>query len=87
MINCEINIILTWSRNCVISPSIRKIKNAITDKNFYVPIVTLSAQDNAKLLERLRCGFKGTVNWNKYQLKVSTERKKLKNWSQFSRSK
>ena len=31
-------------------------------------------QDNAKLLKQLRSGFKRTINWNKYQLNVSTER-------------
>ena len=36
--------------------------------------ITLSIQDNAKLLEQLKSGFKRTVNWNKYQPKVSTER-------------
>ena len=47
---------------------------SITDTKLYVPIVTLSTQDNAKLLEQLKSGFKRTVNWNKYQIKVSTER-------------
>ena len=40
---------------------------AITDIKLYVPVITLSTQDNAKLLEQLRCGFKRTINWNKYQ--------------------
>ena len=47
---------------------------AITDTKLYVPVVTLSIQDNAKLLEQLRSGFLRTINWNKYQPKVSTER-------------
>ena len=34
---------------------------------FYVPVVTLSTQDNAKLLEQLKSGFKRAINWNKYQ--------------------
>ena len=45
----------------------------IDDTQLYVPIVTLSTQDNAKRLDRLKSGFKRTVNWNKYQSKVSTE--------------
>ena len=36
--------------------------------------ITLSAQDSAKLLQQLKSGFKGTINWNKYQSKVSIER-------------
>ena len=49
-------------------------KFLITDTNFYVPVITLSTQDNAKLLKKLKSGFKRTINWNKYQSKMSTER-------------
>ena len=44
----------------------------ITDKKLYVPVVTLSIQDNVKLLEQLKCGFKRTINCNKHQSKKST---------------
>ena len=74
LVNCEINPILTWSKNCVNSSATAKTKLAITDTKLYVPLVTLSTQDNAKLLEQLRSGFKITSNWNKYQSKASTER-------------
>ena len=52
LVNCEIELILTWSRNCVIIST--DINNqiptfTITETNLYVPIVTLSTQDNAKL--------------------------------------
>ena len=50
LINCEIN--LTWSRVCVISSATRKTKFAIADTKFYVLVVTLSTQDNAKLLKQ-----------------------------------
>ena len=46
-----------------------QIKNptfTITEKNLYIPIVTLSTQDNAKLLPQLKSGFKRTISWNKY---------------------
>ena len=39
---------------------------AITDTKFYVLVVILSTQDNAKLLQQLKLGFKCTINWNKY---------------------
>ena len=74
VINCEINLILTWFENCVISSATGKTIFAITDVKLYVPIVTLSIQDNAKLLEQLRSNFKRTVNWNKYQSKISREK-------------
>ena len=38
----------------------------ITETKLYVPVVTLSTQDNAKLLTQLKSGFKRTINWNKY---------------------
>ena len=50
LINFEINLILTWSKNCVISSAARETKFKITDTKFYVPVVTLSTQNNAKLL-------------------------------------
>ena len=74
LVNCEINFILTGSRNCVVSSATGKTKFAITDTKRYVPIVTLSTQDSEKLLGQLKSGFKRTINWNKYQSKVSTER-------------
>ena len=46
---------------------------AITDTKLYVPVVTLPAQDNARLLQPLNSGFKRTVNWNKYQSKVTIQ--------------
>ena len=49
---------------------------AITDTNLYVPVVSLSTRDKAKLLEPLKSGFKRTITWNKYQSKVSIERDK-----------
>ena len=52
LINCEINFILTWSENCVISSATGKRKFAITDTKLYVPIVTLSTKDNAKILHQ-----------------------------------
>ena len=48
--NCGINLILTWSANLLISEVDRVTIFEITDTNFYVPVVTLSTQDNTKLL-------------------------------------
>ena len=44
----------------------------IKDTKLYVSVVTLSTQNKAKLLEPLNSGFKRTINWNKYQSKMST---------------
>ena len=39
----------------------------ITDKKLYVPVVTLSKENDIKLLEKLKYGFKRTIKWNKYR--------------------
>ena len=72
LINCEVNLILTWSRDCVITNSAGEGKFAITEAKPCVPVVTLSTQDNAKLLQQLKSGFKRTINWNKYQSSIKT---------------
>ena len=46
----------------------------IPDTKLYVPVVTLSTQDNIKLLEKLKSSSKRTINWVKYQSKKSMER-------------
>ena len=48
-------------------------KFTITDIKLYVPVVTFSTQDNAKLLRLLESGFKRTINWNKYQSKLTQQ--------------
>ena len=68
LINCKINLILTWSKNCIIVST--KVANqnatfAITETKLYVPVATLSKQDNAKLLQQSKYGFKRIINWNK----------------------
>ena len=72
LINCEVNLILTWSKDCVISNSTGAEKFKITETKLYVPVVTLSTQDNAKLLQQLKSGFKRTINWNKYESNIKT---------------
>ena len=69
LINCEINLILTWSKNCVTVSTNVANQNAtleITDTKLYVPVVTLSIQDNSKLLQQLNSVFKRLISWNKY---------------------
>ena len=72
LINCEVNLILTWSKDCVITNSTGAGKFKITETKLYVPVVTLSTQDNAKLLQQLKSGFKRTINWNIYESGVKT---------------
>ena len=64
LINCEINLILTWSANCVISSAAENqaIIFAISDTKLYVSVVTLSTQNNGKLLQQMKSNFKRTSN-------------------------
>ena len=70
VINCEVTLVLTWSPNCVITNSTGDGKFKITDTKLYVPVVTLSTQDNEKLLEQLQSGFKRVINWNNHLSKL-----------------
>ena len=75
LINCEVNLILTWSSTCVITDSIGAGIFEITDTKLYVPVVTLSTQENAKFLQQLKSGFKRVINWNKYLSKPESFRR------------
>ena len=58
LINCEVNRILIWSSPCIITNSTGAGTFAITDTKLYVTLVTLSMQDNPKLLQQVKSGFK-----------------------------
>ena len=77
LINSDINFDLNWSKKCVMVAT--DVTNqaatfSITNAKLYVPVLTLLTQDNTKLLGQLGSDFNRTVNWNKYQSKISTER-------------
>ena len=87
LVNCEINHILTWSANCVISNAEENQATtfAITDTKLYVPVVTLSSDDNLKRLEQLKLAFKRTITWN--YMKQKQQHKMLQTNTKFSGSK
>ena len=69
LINCEVNLIFIRSSTCVLISTNVQNQNAtfaITDTKLYVPLVTLSTQENTKFLQQLKSGFKRVINWNKY---------------------
>ena len=96
LINCEINLILTCTENCVLTskatrdadpdadPAVATIGNLanatfqITDTKLYVPVVTLSIENDIILLEQLRIGFKKTIKWNKYRIEMTNQTKNNK---------
>ena len=68
LINCEVSLTLTCSEICIFTTAVDAINNpangtlAITEKKLYIPVVTLSTQDDNKLLENLKKGFKRSLN-------------------------
>ena len=89
LINCEVELILTWSKNCVLADmTVRDAQNnnpaivaptglefKITDTKLYVPVVTLSKENDAKLLQQLKLGFKRNIKWNKYRSQMTIQSK------------
>ena len=90
LINCEITLILSWYKECVLvgrafrgppaaaanrinSPTSAKFET--TDCKLYVPVVTLSTENNSKLLEQLKSGFRRSIKWNKYMSQMSNQNK------------
>ena len=74
LINCKVELSLNWTENCILTlnpnanNNINKAICTITDATLYVPIVTLSIEDNAKLSKLLSEGFKRSIYWNKNQV-------------------
>ena len=90
LINCEITLVLSWCKECVLvgrafsgppAAAANRInfptsaKSEITDCKLYVRIVTLSAENDNKLLEQLKSGFRRTMKWNKYISQMSNQNK------------
>ena len=90
LINCEIALILSWYKECVLvgrafrgppaaAPAfITSPENAkfeITDCKLYVPLVSSSAENDNKLLEQLKSGFIITIKWNTYMSQMSNQNK------------
>ena len=57
LINCEINLIVMWPGNCVVSELNRRVTFAITDIKLYVSAAILLTNDNEKLLQQIKTGF------------------------------
>ena len=86
LIGCEVSLELKWDKKCVITSQQIGITLdggntaaptgaalAINDCKLYIPVVTLSKDDEIKLLTNLESGFTREIEWNKYSSHVSTE--------------
>ena len=87
LISCEVSLELKWNKNCVIT-SLKEVDAgppvgrdgaptgaslAINDCKLYIPVVTLSKDDEIKLLTNLKSGFTREIEWNKYRSQMTTE--------------
>ena len=79
--NCIITSKATREADPDADPAVAGINNPtnavfnITDYKLYVLVVTVSAEDDNKLLEQLKAGFKRTIKWNKYRSDMSNQTK------------
>ena len=79
LINCEVEIILTWTKNCVLADMTvannppTGLQFQIKDTKLYVPVVTLSKESDIKLLEKLKSRSKRTIKWNKYRSQMTIQ--------------
>ena len=74
LINCKIKLNLTWKKECVLSTGVGKAAVfIINDTKLYVPVVTLSKEDNKDFIEQQNKGFQRSVYWNEYKTKETNE--------------
>ena len=73
LINCKIKLNLTWKKECVLSTDIGNSVFIINDTKLYVPVVTLSKEDNKDFIEQQNKGFQRSIYWNEYKTKEQTE--------------
>ena len=89
LISCEVSSELKWNKNCVITSLERRQVDAgppivrdnaptgatlsINDCKLYIPVVTLSKNDEIKLLTNVKSGFTREIIWNIYRSQMSTE--------------
>ena len=69
LINCKIKLTLTWKKECVLSTDAGAAAFIINDTKMYVPVVTLSKEDNKDFIEQQIKGFQRPIYWNEYKTK------------------
>ena len=73
LINCKIKLNLTWKKECVLSTDAGDAVFIINDTKMYVPVVTLSKEDNKDFIEQQNKGFQRSIYWNEYKTKEINE--------------
>ena len=67
LINCEVELSIKWYERCLLTAATTATFE-ITDAKVYVPVVTLSIEDNSKFSKLLKEGFKRPIYWNEYKV-------------------
>ena len=67
--NCRIKLNLTWKKECILSTDAGDAVFIINDTKMYVPVVTLSKEDNKDFIEQQNKGFQRSIDWNEYKTK------------------
>ena len=73
LINCKIKLNLTWKKECVLSTGGGDAVFIIDDTKLYVPVVTLSNNNNKDFIEQQNKGFQRSIYWNEYKTKEINE--------------
>ena len=73
LINCKIKLNLSWRKECVLSTDAGDAVFIINDTKMYVPVVTLSKEDNKNFIEQQNKGFQRSIYWNEYKTKEINE--------------
>ena len=73
LINCKIKLNLTWKKECVLSTDAGNAVFIINDTKMYIPVVTLSKEDNKDFIEQQNKGFQRSIYWNEYKTKELNE--------------
>ena len=73
LINCKIKSNLTWKKERVLSTDAGDAVFIINDTKMYVPVVTLSKEDNKDFIEQQNKGFQRSIYWNEYKTKEINE--------------
>ena len=73
LINCKIKLNLTWKKEWILSDQRGDAVFIINDTKLYVPVVTLSKEDNKDFIEQQNKGFQRSIYWNEYKTKEMSE--------------
>ena len=73
LIICKIKLNLTWKKECVLSTGVGEAVFIINDTKLYVPVVTLSKEDNKDFIEQQNKSLQRSIYWNEYKTKEINE--------------